>query len=66
MGEYHKKAKNVYNGINFSWIIVAYQLYRKFVYEREKMKEAINQGKNCFKLKNMEVPDDALSDCVKN
>lgn len=45
---------------------MAYQLYRKFVYEREKMKEAINNGKNCFKLNNMEVPDDALSDCVKN
>lgn len=39
-------------------------MYAKFVFEREKIKETLLQGPNCFVLKNLEVPSDALKQCL--
>jgi hypothetical protein len=53
LGEYVKRAKTVYDKVNFNWCVVGYNLYRKFAFEREKMKKCLVNKQNCFNLKGM-------------
>lgn len=66
IGEYQKLAKTVYNGLAFNWELPAYHLYRKFAFERDRLKQSLTGQNNHLRLKNMEVPDNAVAECLKN